>query len=85
MWAKIDEFLVCDPLKIIWDPPKNSIVSEIALYQGVLYQGCSVLCSSTAKVQNDRLDRNESRFDLQVFIGAQKSGPLDLFVKYTLP
>ena len=44
MWVKIDEFLMAtDPLKIIWDQRKNSIVSEIAMYQGALYQGCSIL------------------------------------------
>ena len=40
-------FLSAEPhsdfLKIIWDPRKISIVSNIALYWGVLYQGSSVL------------------------------------------
>ena len=41
MWAKMGEFMSTEPhryfLKIIWDPGKNSIVSDIALYRGVLY------------------------------------------------
>ena len=43
MWAKIDEFLMpADPLKIIWNTRKNSIVSEILLYRVALYQGWGV-------------------------------------------
>ena len=46
MWAKIGEFKSTELhryfLKTIWDPRKNSVVSEISLYQGALYQGPSV-------------------------------------------
>ena len=46
-WAKINEFLMsAEPngyfLKIIWDPRKNSVLSEIVLYQRALYRGSSV-------------------------------------------
>ena len=39
IWVKIDEFLMSAEtsvifLKILWDPRKNSIVSEIVLYRG---------------------------------------------------
>ena len=34
---------VCRPLEIIWDPRKNSVVSEIVFYRGVLHRGCSVI------------------------------------------
>ena len=44
---KIDEFMSMEPhrhfLKIILDPRKTSIVSEIALYRGALYRGSSVV------------------------------------------
>ena len=30
-------------MKIIWDPRKNSVVSEIVLYWGALYQGPTVI------------------------------------------
>ena len=60
IWAKINEFLMsADPLKIflkiIGDPRKNSIVSEIALYWGALYRGPSVFISQTLKTKENLL------------------------------
>ena len=44
--VKIGEFKSTKPyryfLKVIGGPRKNSFVSEIALYWGALYQGCSI-------------------------------------------
>ena len=47
IWAKIDDFLMSaephgDFLKIMWEPRKNSVVSDIALYRGMLYGDSSV-------------------------------------------
>ena len=46
MWVEICEFKSTKPhryfLKIIWDSKKLGVVSEIVLYQVVLYQGCCV-------------------------------------------
>ena len=51
---------VCQPLenllKISWDPRKNSVVSNVALYRGALYGGSNVFLFLSVK----RFDRSQA-------------------------
>ena len=55
MWVKIGEFRSTEPNRFFYEnnlgSKKNSVVSEIALYQGVLYQGFSVFSKNICGAQ----------------------------------
>ena len=77
-WVKIDEILMSakpnsDFLKIIWDPRKISVVSDIVLYRGALYRDSSVFhlqCCTMTWTPNTALYRGFSVVQFQAKVAA---------------